>query len=87
MTNSLETQVTMIPVYSNGAYYIDVGPYKKHEDLNHIINCYRIINKQTGVIEYMEMALAQAIMAADSLEKALSDVLLGKKANQIPVIN
>lgn len=87
MTNNLETQVTTSAVYTTGNYYIDVGPYYRNEDKTNITNCYRIINKITGVIEYMEMSLPQAILAADAQEKALTEILFSKKSNQVPVIN
>jgi len=55
-------------VHENNNYAVDVGPYPGEP-----LNCYRIYNKNTGVLEYAHTIIFYACQWADEADKVLTN--------------
>lgn len=74
-----------VSYYDNPNYRVIVVPYKKNDADESVINCYGVQNIQSGVIEQWDFVLANAIVLADNVNKALEDTLRERTPN--PTIN
>lgn len=88
----LQTLMKMITmsesIYNTGTYTVKVLPYKKSEvDENTFVTCYGIVNNKTGVVEFWELVLPNAINLADDFTNTLNNLWNSKVPNDPPVIN